>query len=286
VLDSTVLSRAVTKPAQLPRNDQDQCARQMQSLSLDRSQDSTAWDSGPGARTSAASTQEQHADKSLDTFQFGDSNQYSDYDPNRDSTAQPMSAWQNQNYGYYDPSAYGYNDYGEYYDEEAYCPEAGDDWDQLGFAAEPECTQHPENEYCEAASDKKPAGRRKPSEQALCSQYQVSGDCPRGTDCHMTHGDLCQVSAYCISCISAYFKHTSLPREMHRCTDVSSFVIILQLRMSAAQKAASAASTSLLQWCACATCRSAADTCCIPTMKSSGRSTAASAMRVMTGWLH
>jgi len=183
-----VFSRAFTKPAQLPRNDTDQCARQMQSLSLNRSQDSTAWDSGRGAHTSAASTQEQ----------YPDSNQYSDYDPNRDSTAQPMSAWQNQNYGYYDPSAYG-----EYYDEDAYGPEAGDDWDQLGFAAEPECTQHPKNEYCEVASDKKPTSRRRPSEQALCSQYQVSGDCPRGADCHMAHGDVCQVSAYCKSCISA-----------------------------------------------------------------------------------
>ncbi|KAL0031746.1 hypothetical protein WJX79_004901 [Trebouxia sp. C0005] len=89
--------------------------------------------------------------------------------------------------------SYGYSDYGEYFGEDAYGPEAGDDWDQLGFAAEQECTQHPENEYSEAASDKKPASRRTPSEQALCSQYQVSGHCPRGTDCHMAHGDLCQI---------------------------------------------------------------------------------------------
>lgn len=165
----------------------------MQSLSLNRLQDSTAWDSGPGTYTSTASTQEHHPG----------SNRNSDYDTNRDSTAQPMSAWQNQTYGYYDPSAYGYSDYGEYFGEDAYGPEAGDDWDQLGFAAEQECTQHPENEYSEAASDKKPASRRTPSEQALCSQYQVSGHCPRGTDCHMAHGDLCQVSAYCMTRISA-----------------------------------------------------------------------------------
>ncbi|KAA6423818.1 MAG: E3 ubiquitin- ligase makorin-like [Trebouxia sp. A1-2] len=175
--------QAFSKPAQLPRNDTHQCARQMQSLSLNRLQDSTAWDSGPGTYTSTASTQEHHPG----------SNRNSDYDTNRDSTAQPMSAWQNQTYGYYDPSAYGYSDYGEYFGEDAYGPEAGDDWDQLGFAAEQECTQHPENEYSEAASDKKPASRRTPSEQALCSQYQVSGHCPRGTDCHMAHGDLCQI---------------------------------------------------------------------------------------------
>ena len=204
----------------------------MQSLSLNPSQDSTAWDSGPGAHTSAASTQEQHPD----------SNQYSDYDPNRDSTAQPISAWQNQNYGYYDPSAYVYNDYVEYYDEEAYGPEAGDDWDQLGFAAEPECMQHPENEYSEAASDKKPASQRTPSEQALCSQYQVSGDCPRGTSCHMAHGDLCQVNAYCKSCISACW--TELLSQ-GRYTVISSLLILLQLRVLAAQKAANAVSTSL-----------------------------------------
>ncbi|DBB06638.1 TPA: hypothetical protein ACH3X1_012157 [Trebouxia sp. C0004] len=155
----------------------------MQSLSLNPSQGSTAWDSGRGAHTSAASTQEQHPD----------SNQYSNYDPNRDSTAQPMSAW--QSYGYYDPSTYGYNEYGEYYDKNAYGSEAGDDWDQLGIAAEPECTQHPENELSKAASDKKPPKQRRPSEQALCSQYQICGRYmlhPHNEEQRQEHNSECQ----------------------------------------------------------------------------------------------
>ena len=185
--------RTVPTPAQLPINDRDQATRQMQSLSLKPSQDSTAQESGPGTDM-AVSTQEQHLHS-----------QHSVYDPSRDSTAQPMSAWQNQHYTYYDPSAYQYDDYGEYYDEELHGLEAGDDWDQLGFAAESDSMQHRGDEQSQSALERKQASRRKPSEQALCSQYQVSGDCPRGAECHMAHGALCQVndSQHCCPSIAA-----------------------------------------------------------------------------------
>lgn len=155
----------------------------MQSLSLHQPEDSTAWDSGPGAHSTAASSHEhQHS-------QYIDHNLHSAYEPHRDSTAHPASVWQNQEYEYYDPTAYGA--YGEYCAEESYGQEAGDDWDQLGFAAQPESLQQAGST---PASDKLTTPRRKPSEQALCSQFQVSGDCPHGAQCHMAHGELCQVS--------------------------------------------------------------------------------------------
>lgn len=151
----------------------------MQSLSLQPQQDTTAWDSGPGSHTSAtAQANSQH-----------DSSQYSTYDPQRDSTAHPMSAWQNQGYSYDDP--YCYNGYGGYYDQETYGPEVGDDWDQLGFASEPDSPSH--GGQSQQRSGRSEAACRTPSEQQLCSQFQVSGECPRGSSCHMAHGDLCEV---------------------------------------------------------------------------------------------
>ena len=178
------MRRTLPKPAVLPSSDHEQCANQMQSLSLNPHHDSPAWDSGPGAHTSAASTTDQ---------QHPDTNQYSAYDYQRDSTTQPISAWQTQEYGYgyYDPSAY--EGYEEVQDQEWYGPEAGDDWDQLGFAAEPECQQQADGQAMQSEQHKAQIGHRKPSEQPLCSQFQVSGDCPRGAHCHMAHGDLCEV---------------------------------------------------------------------------------------------
>ena len=128
VLTPWFAHRFVPKPAVLPKDDTEQSVRQMQSLSLQPQQDTTAWDSGPGPHTSATSqANSQH-----------DSNQYSAYDPQRDSTAQPMSVWQNQGYSYDDP--YSYSGYGGYYGQEAhaeetYEPEVGDDWGQVGFVA-------------------------------------------------------------------------------------------------------------------------------------------------------
>lgn len=105
-----------------------------------------------------------------------------------------MSAWHNQEYSYYDP--YSYNGYGGYYDQETYAeeahePELGDDWDQLGFATEPDSPHH--GGQSERRSSMAEAARRTPAEQQLCSQFQVSGECPRGSSCHMAHGDLCEV---------------------------------------------------------------------------------------------
>lgn len=105
-----------------------------------------------------------------------------------------MSAWHNQEYSYYDP--YSYNGYGGYYDqetypEEAHEPELGDDWDQLGFATEPG-SPIPGGQS-ERHSSTSEAARRTPAEQQLCSQFQVSGECPRGSGCRMAHGDLCEV---------------------------------------------------------------------------------------------
>lgn len=156
----------------------------MQSLSLQPQQDTTAWDSGPGPHTSATS----HANSRPD------SNQYSTYDPQRDSTAQPMSAWQSQGYSYYDP--YSYNCYGGYYDQKTYAdetyePELGDDWDQLGFASEPDSPVN--GGQPEQGSSRSGAAHRTPSKQQLCSHFQVSGECPRGSSCHMAHGEMCEV---------------------------------------------------------------------------------------------
>ena len=156
----------------------------MQSLSLQPQQDTTAWDSGPGPHTSATSQASSQPDF----------NQYSTYDRQRDSTAQPMSAWQNRDDSYYDP--YSLSGYGNYYGQETYAeetcePELGDDWDQLGFASEP---NSPINDgQPQRGSARSGTARRTPSEQQLCSQFQVSGECPRGSSCHMAHGELCEV---------------------------------------------------------------------------------------------
>ena len=173
--------RVVPKPAAIPKDETGQTVRQMQSLSLQPQKDITAWDSGPGPLTSATSQANSQPD-------------YSTYDPQRDSTAQPMSAWQNQGYNYHD--AYSYNGYGGYYDqetyaEETYAPELGDDWDQLGFALEPDSAI--QGDQRQQHSGRSEAARRTPSERQLCSQFQVSGECPRGSSCHMAHGDLCEV---------------------------------------------------------------------------------------------
>ena len=174
--------RSVPKPASLPKDDLDQAVQQVQALSLQPQCDSTAWDSGPGLHTS--STSHDHSQHNP--------NQDSMYEPQRDGTAQPMSAWHTEQYGYHDSSPYtSYGEYGEYYDQETYEPELGDDWDQLGFAAEPHSPQSEGQD--QPGSGKAQAAGRKPADQQLCSQFQVSGDCPRGSNCHMAHGDLCQV---------------------------------------------------------------------------------------------
>lgn len=172
----------------------------MQSLSLQLQQDTTAWDSGPGPHTSA----------SCHTHSQPDPNQYSTYDPQRDSTAQPTSAWQSQEHSYYDP--YSYNGYGGYYgqetyDQETYEPELGDDWDQLGFATEPDSDSPDHGGHSQHRSGKSEMARRTPSEQQLCSQFQVSGDCPRGSSCHMAHGDLCEV---CTCTVKLCFQYMML----------------------------------------------------------------------------
>ena len=165
----------------------------MQSLSLQPQQDTTAWDSGPGPHTSTTSqVQRQH-----------EPSQYSTYDPERDSTAQTMSAWQGQGYSYYDP--YAYSGYGDYHNQEscsqgAYESELGDDWDQLGFAAEPDYHEH--GVQSQQRSGKPETACKTPSEQQLCSQYQVSGECPRGSSCHMAHGDLCEVCLLCSQAVA------------------------------------------------------------------------------------
>ncbi|KAL3139909.1 hypothetical protein ABBQ38_004201 [Trebouxia sp. C0009 RCD-2024] len=174
----------VPKPAVLPTDVPELPVQQMQSLSLHPQQDTTAWESEPGPHSSATSqTPSPH-----------DANQYSTYNPERDSTAQTMSAWQGQDYSYYDP--YSYYGYGSYHDQEtynqgAYESELGDDWDQLGFAAEPDYRD--QGVQPQQRSGKAETARKTPSDQQLCSQFQVSGECPRGSSCHMAHGDLCQI---------------------------------------------------------------------------------------------
>lgn len=167
--------------------------RQLQSLNLQPQQDTTAWESGPGLHTSAIDQpHSQH-----------DPNQYSAYDPERDSTAQATSPWQGQEYSYYDP--YSHSGYGGYYDQGtydwgAYESELGDDWDQLGFAAEPD--PHDHGAQSQQHSVKAETARRMPSEQQLCSQFQVSGKCPRGSSCHMAHGALCEVCLLCSQAVA------------------------------------------------------------------------------------
>lgn len=160
----------------------------MQSLSLHPQQDTTAWDSQRGLHSSA--TSQMHSPHNA--------NQYSTYNPERDSTAQTMPAWQGQDHSYYDP--YSYYGHGSYRDQEAdnqgaYEAELGDDWDQLGFAAEPDYHDHGVQSQ-QRSSKAEPAGKT-PSDQQLCSQFQVSGECPRAGSCHMAHGDLCEVCLLC-----------------------------------------------------------------------------------------
>ena len=105
-----------------------------------------------------------------------------------------MSAWQHHGYSYHEP--YSYNGYEGYYDqdtyaEETYEPELGDDWDQLGFASEPDAPIH--GGQGQQRLGRCDAAQRTPCEQQLCSHFQVSGECPRGSSCHLAHGDLCEV---------------------------------------------------------------------------------------------
>ena len=195
----------------------------MQSLSLNSHSDSSSRDIGPGPHNSAGSQpQNQH-----------DPNQYSTYDSYRDSTAQPANAWQHQQYVDYDP--YYYSSYGEYYNQDPEEAQLGDDWDQLGFAAGSASPQH--DSLSPRNSAKPQTAGRKPSEQQLCSHFQVSGECPRDSACHLAHGDLCEVSFAVIRHLHchpwSYFICTVIHGHSVQCQEARQCLVKVNSKVSA-----------------------------------------------------
>lgn len=146
--------------------------------------------------------------------------QTTEYDSSRDATAQPSNAWFDHSPAYRNGYQNGYNN--SYNSYNIYGHDYPDDHNAYGTYDE-ENTEHPiaydpiygaygyeniedvEAEWDQAspAGNAAEGGAEAAASAGLCSQYQATGQCPKGPSCRLTHGNLCEVCLLLPSSVSA-----------------------------------------------------------------------------------
>ena len=134
--------------------------------------------------------------------------QTTEYDNSRDATAQPSNAWFDHSQAYHNGYQNGYHD--DYNGYNSYGHDYSDDYNDAYATYDEENTEHPsaydstyggyglENTAGPEADWHQGNDAEADVEAAvsggLCSQYQATGQCAKGSSCRLTHGNLCEVS--------------------------------------------------------------------------------------------